>query len=120
MIRWTSEDDMALLIQANNELRFLQKDGVMKAWGVLGKNLLDSPGFSRAAAEIDGKKVSHRFHLLKRVCVYLGHRPRVLITPHSPGRTGGTTCRNNIAMKKGHQEASVAEKSDKVFINLSY
>ncbi|ETV88325.1 hypothetical protein H257_01598 [Aphanomyces astaci] len=42
MSRWTSEDDLALLIQANNERPFLQD----------------------RECEVDGKKTSHRFHLL--------------------------------------------------------
>ncbi|KAG9405087.1 hypothetical protein AC1031_004193 [Aphanomyces cochlioides] len=42
MSRWTSDDDMALLVQANNERPFLH-ERVMKAWDELAINPLQVP-----------------------------------------------------------------------------
>ncbi|KAH9159512.1 hypothetical protein LEN26_002304 [Aphanomyces euteiches] len=120
MSRWTSEDDMALLIQANNERPFLQKDGVMRAWGVLARNLLNAPDFSRGPTEIDGKKVSHRFHLLldkhekfQKESIYLSgvdqeHSERHILLDELVALRA-----DNIAMKKGQQDANANIKADK-------
>ncbi|RHY83555.1 hypothetical protein DYB35_013490 [Aphanomyces astaci] len=53
MSRLRSEDDLALLIQANHERPFLQHLPVMKSWRC---NLLKVPGFSRQECEVDGKE----------------------------------------------------------------
>ncbi|CAK4640679.1 unnamed protein product, partial [Aphanomyces euteiches] len=111
---------MALLIQANNERPFLQKDGVMRAWGVLARNLLNAPDFSRGPAEIDGKKVSHRFHLLldkhekfQKESIYLSgvdqeHSERHILLDELVALRA-----DNIAMKKGQQDANANIKADK-------
>ncbi|KAH9101364.1 hypothetical protein LEN26_009699 [Aphanomyces euteiches] len=120
MSRWTSEDDMALLIQVNNERPFVQTKGVMRAWGVLAQNLLNAPGFTRGQDEIDGKRVSYRFHLLldkhekiQKESVYLSgvdqeYSDRHILLDELVALR--TEC---IERKKGLQQANLAKKNDK-------
>ncbi|OQR85896.1 hypothetical protein ACHHYP_11204 [Achlya hypogyna] len=61
---WSAEDDLILLIQANNERPFLVDKsrgagGLMAAWEKTAASILQVPGFSRP--ELSGKKASTRF-----------------------------------------------------------
>ncbi|RHY97527.1 hypothetical protein DYB37_005091 [Aphanomyces astaci] len=119
MSRWTSEDDLALLIQANNERPFLQ-DRVMKSWGVLACNLLKAPGFSRQECEVDGKKTSHRFHLLldnhekfQKESVYLSGVDQEHNEMHILLDELVALRKDNMAKKKGKQQANAADQQEK-------
>ncbi|ETV76693.1 hypothetical protein H257_09170 [Aphanomyces astaci] len=100
--RTTSEDDLALLVQANHERTFLQ-DRVMKSWGVLACNLLKVPGFSCQELEVDGKKTSHRFHLIldnhekfQKEYVYLYGLDRPMSASRSLQRRAGLAKRERL------------------------
>ncbi|KAG9399311.1 hypothetical protein AC1031_012266 [Aphanomyces cochlioides] len=119
MSRWTSDDDMALLVQANNERPFLH-ERVMKAWDELAINLLQVPGFSRQDCNLDGKKASHRFHLLldnyekfQKESIYMSgvdqeHNDRhILLDELLALRT------DSLVRKKSKQQANAAEREEK-------
>ncbi|KAG9400023.1 hypothetical protein AC1031_010944 [Aphanomyces cochlioides] len=110
MSRWTSDDDMALLVQANNKRPFLH-ERVMKAWDELAINLLQVP---------DGKKASHRFHLLldnhekfQKESIYMSgvdqeHNDRhILLDELLALRT------DSLVRKKSKQQANAAEREEK-------
>ncbi|KAH9141428.1 hypothetical protein AeRB84_014391 [Aphanomyces euteiches] len=114
--RWTDEDDMALLTQANNDRPFLLEKDIMKGWDSLGTSLLQGPGFSRL--NLDGKKAAHRFHLLldkhevfQKESTYMsgvdqGHtKMHILLDDLAALRA------DNAVAKKNKQDTAAAEKA---------
>ncbi|RHZ05303.1 hypothetical protein DYB37_013142, partial [Aphanomyces astaci] len=62
--RWTEDDDILLLTQANNERPFVQRKDATRAWQAVAGALLSIDGFTRRG--LDGKKAQNRFLLLVR------------------------------------------------------
>ncbi|RHY94324.1 hypothetical protein DYB31_016078 [Aphanomyces astaci] len=52
--RWTEDDDIFLLTQANNERPFVQRKDATRAWQAVGGAFLSIDGFTRC--RLDGKK----------------------------------------------------------------
>ncbi|KAH9093022.1 hypothetical protein Ae201684P_008688 [Aphanomyces euteiches] len=93
--RWTDEDDLALLTQANNDRPFLLEKDIMKGWDSVAATLLRMSGFSS----------------LNKESTHLSGVDQEYTEKHSLLDDLVALRNDSVAIKKTKQDSIAAEKS---------